>query len=155
MRKDEIQELAEYYDSNDLSAEIEQAEPENDTDNDPMITTSLRLPKSVLDRVRVEARAAGVKPTALIRRWVEEAVNSSVQQDNSTSKLTALLLEHLELRPAYDLAQPVEPVEVRPGSMLLVDSSEWLGLMEARIQRAVHDELAPVRRLLSDRKHSA
>ena len=41
--------------------------------DDPMITTSLRLPQSVLDRVRLLAARNGVKPTALIRRWTEQA----------------------------------------------------------------------------------
>lgn len=47
---------------------------ETDVDPDPMITTSLRLPKSVLDQVRERAAAAGLKPTALIRAWIETAV---------------------------------------------------------------------------------
>jgi hypothetical protein len=55
------------------------AEPPNTPDsdqedaNDPMITTSLRLSQSVLDRVRLLAARDGVKPTALIRRWTEQA----------------------------------------------------------------------------------
>ncbi|MFC0434097.1 CopG family transcriptional regulator [Kutzneria buriramensis] len=47
--------------------------PDQEDANDPMITTSLRLPQSVLDRVRVLATRDGVKPTALIRRWTEQA----------------------------------------------------------------------------------
>ncbi len=39
---------------------------------DPMITTSLRLPKSLLDWVREQAAAEHTKPTALIRRWIEQ-----------------------------------------------------------------------------------
>lgn len=51
------------------------ATPDTDPEDahDPMITTSLRLPKSVLDRVRLLAARDGVKPTALIRRWTEQA----------------------------------------------------------------------------------
>jgi hypothetical protein len=37
-----------------------------------MITTSLRLPKSLLDWVRDQAAADGSRPTALIRRWIEQ-----------------------------------------------------------------------------------
>ena len=48
-------------------------DPDQEDANDPMITTSLRLPQSVLDRVRVLAARHGMKPTALIRRWTEQA----------------------------------------------------------------------------------
>jgi hypothetical protein len=57
-----------------MPAEIPDAPASDQEDaNDPMITTSLRLPQSVLDRVRVLAARDGVKPTALIRRWTEQA----------------------------------------------------------------------------------
>jgi hypothetical protein len=48
-------------------------DPDQEDAHDPMITTSLRLPQSTLDRVRVLAARNGVKPTALIRRWIEQA----------------------------------------------------------------------------------
>jgi hypothetical protein len=37
-----------------------------------MISLSLRLPKSVLDWVRTQACTEHIKPTQLIRRWIEE-----------------------------------------------------------------------------------
>jgi hypothetical protein len=48
-------------------------DPDQEDANDPMITTSLRLPQSVLDHVRLLAAQHGMKPTALIRRWIERA----------------------------------------------------------------------------------
>lgn len=72
MTDNRITELAKYADTHDLSAELEQAHREDTTDPDPMITTSLRLPKSLLDWVRDQAAVDGSRPTALIRRWIEQ-----------------------------------------------------------------------------------
>jgi hypothetical protein len=46
-----LQRLAEYYDTHDTSEELERAEP---VDPDPMVSLSLRLPKSLLDWVRLD-----------------------------------------------------------------------------------------------------
>ncbi|MGH3916524.1 MAG: hypothetical protein ACRDTC_24400, partial [Pseudonocardiaceae bacterium] len=49
--------LAEHYDSHDTSNELEQAElVDEPSDPDPMVSLSLRLPKSLLDWVRAQAR---------------------------------------------------------------------------------------------------
>jgi hypothetical protein len=68
-----LQRLAEYYDTHDTSDELKRAELiEEPADPDPMISLSLRLPKSLLDWVRTQARTEHTKPTQLIRRWIEE-----------------------------------------------------------------------------------
>jgi CopG antitoxin of type II toxin-antitoxin system len=68
-----LQRLAEYYDTHDTSDELKRAElVEGPVDPDPMISLSLRLPKSLLDWVRTQARTEHIKPTQLIRRWIEE-----------------------------------------------------------------------------------
>src|SRR5215813_785470 len=68
-----LRRLAEYYDTHDTSDELERAElVDEPVDADPMVSLSLRLPKSVLDWVRTQARAEHTKPTQLIRRWIEE-----------------------------------------------------------------------------------
>ncbi|MFB9251515.1 CopG family antitoxin [Sphaerisporangium melleum] len=75
MPQDKIDELAAYYDEHDTTAELEKAVPREAVPVDEvMIVTSLRLPKPVMDQVRERARARGVKPTALIREWVEAAL---------------------------------------------------------------------------------
>jgi hypothetical protein len=67
-----VEALREHYDTTDQSLMVERAVLETDVVADPMVTTSLRLPKSLLDWVRVQAEQQDLKPTALIRRWVEE-----------------------------------------------------------------------------------
>lgn len=73
MDREKMLELREYYDTHDTSEEMEHGtlvtEP---PDPDPYVSTSLRLPKSLLDWVRAQAEAEHVRPTALIRAWIEE-----------------------------------------------------------------------------------
>lgn len=65
-------EIAAHAQAHDLSEEMEQGVWETDTETDPMITTSLRLPKSLLDWVRAQAAAQHVRPSGLIRQWIEQ-----------------------------------------------------------------------------------
>lgn len=68
----ELDELATYAQSHDFSTEMEQGVWETDTEADLMVTTSLRLPKSLLDWVREQAAAQHVRPSGLIRQWIEQ-----------------------------------------------------------------------------------
>jgi hypothetical protein len=65
---------------------------ETEVDPDPMVTTSLRLPKSLLDWIRSQAAAEHVKPTALIRQWIEERRASG---DQSVAARLARLENHV------------------------------------------------------------
>lgn len=65
-------EMAAYAQAHDFSKEMEQGVWETDAETDPMVTTSLRLPKSLLDWVREQAAAQHVRPTGLIRQWIEQ-----------------------------------------------------------------------------------
>lgn len=70
-----LNEIAEYAEQHDFSAEIEEQgtwHPGGEPDADPMVSSSLRLPKSLLDWARAEADKNHVRPTALIRTWIEE-----------------------------------------------------------------------------------
>ena len=94
MDEQKLVQLRDHYDTTDLSAEIERAHWETDVEPDPMVTTSLRLPKSVLDWVRQQAEAEHVKPTALIRRWIEQ------QRDDRAADVSGRLerlVERLEV----------------------------------------------------------
>ncbi|MGH9071144.1 MAG: hypothetical protein ACRDX8_08285 [Acidimicrobiales bacterium] len=67
-----LDEIAAHAASHDFAAEIDQGVWEDDTEPDPMVTTSLRLPKSLLDWVRERATDQHVRPSVLIRQWVEQ-----------------------------------------------------------------------------------
>ncbi len=86
--------LRDHFDNTDLSKTIESAEWETEIESDPMIVTSVRLPKSLLDWVREQAAAEQIKPTALIRRWVEARRRASTDQqagggDEAVAQLAA------------------------------------------------------------------
>ncbi len=55
-----------------------------------MITTSLRLPKSLLDWVREQAAAEHTKPTALIRRWIEQRRDDDSLTAGATARIERL-----------------------------------------------------------------
>ncbi|MDA3630162.1 hypothetical protein [Saccharopolyspora oryzae] len=73
-----LNELAQHYDNTDVSAEMDAGHWETEpAPSDPMITTSLRLPKSLLDRVRVRAAQEDMKATAWIRVLIETTLSGS------------------------------------------------------------------------------
>jgi predicted DNA-binding protein len=65
---EELAELAEYYDDNDTSVEMEAGEW---VDPRPMVTTSLRLPDTMVTALKEEARRRGIRYTALVREVLE------------------------------------------------------------------------------------
>lgn len=73
--------LAEHYDTTDTSEELAGAERDDAAPAEPMVTTSLRLPRSTMERLRHEARRQGVRPTQLIREWVETALAETTEHD--------------------------------------------------------------------------
>jgi len=76
--------LRDHFDNSDLSGAIDSATWETDVDPDPMIVTSIRLPKSLLDWVREQAAEEQLKPTALIRRWIEDRRRNSARSQAGT-----------------------------------------------------------------------
>ncbi|UNX54859.1 hypothetical protein MF406_00720 [Georgenia sp. TF02-10] len=67
-----LDEIAAHAQEHDFSEEMERGVWEDETETDPMVTTSLRLPKSLLDWVRERAATEHVRPSALIRQWIEQ-----------------------------------------------------------------------------------
>ena len=69
--------LAAFYGSRDTTAEMESGRWESSaSEADPLVTTPLRLPKSVLDRVRRRAAAENEKPM----EWIRAAVESKLTE---------------------------------------------------------------------------
>lgn len=87
------EEIAEYYETEDISDDIANAELER---HDPlsvehvMIVSSIRLPKPTMDKVRAVAAELGVKPTALMRTWIEEKLDTGEATTPSPSVLAVL-----------------------------------------------------------------
>lgn len=77
MNKKKLKELREYYDNTDTSAEIADADLDNEIVQSPMVGITVRLPAEVLQKVRERAAQENIKTTALIRRWIERHVEST------------------------------------------------------------------------------
>jgi hypothetical protein len=95
MNKDELTELREYYDKTDVADAFADAEPDTRTTNEVMVSTSIRLPQSLVDKVRAQAVALGIPATALMRQWVID--KATTQQANavvSVAELQQFIAEH-------------------------------------------------------------
>lgn len=76
MDQERLDALRDYYETMDLTSELEKAELDTDAAQSPMVGITVRFPAEVLQQVRAVATAVGVKPTALIRIWVEQRLDS-------------------------------------------------------------------------------
>jgi Arc/MetJ-type ribon-helix-helix transcriptional regulator len=67
-----LDEIAQYAQTHDFAAEMQDGVWEDEVAADPMVTTSVRLPKSLLDWVREQAEREHMRPSVLIRQWLEQ-----------------------------------------------------------------------------------
>ncbi len=124
--------LRDYFDGSDLSDAIESAVWETEVDNDPMIVTSVRLPKSLLDWVREQAVVEQIKPTALIRRWIEARRRASTgQQSGAGDDAVAQLAQRVSRLEAVALSVVAVERETDGGSM-----TELLEALQASVNAA-------------------
>lgn len=85
----DLRDLADFYAARDVSDDIAAGDVVTPA---PMVTTSLRLPSDVVDRLRAEAAARGVRYTRLIR----DVLVTHVMHDESSSQALASRLDGLE-----------------------------------------------------------
>jgi hypothetical protein len=127
MDEQKLAQLRDHYDTTDLSAEIERAHWETEVESDPMVTTSLRLPKSVLDWVRQQAEAEHVKPTALIRRWIEQ---QREERAEDVSGRLERLVERLEVAVVAEAEAPKaakQPSRRAAVTASVTSKGRWVG----------------------------
>jgi hypothetical protein len=89
--RERLEQIAERYETGDASAELERADYDDSTTAEPMVTTSLRLPKAVMDAVRAAADARGIRPTALMREWVEQHLLDQATAGEQVIPISAVL----------------------------------------------------------------
>lgn len=76
--------LRDYYDETDQSAAL--AEATNDsTVGEVLVSTSIRLPKSLMDAVRDRAAALGVPATTLMRQWITAQLDGPAEDEQVVS----------------------------------------------------------------------
>jgi hypothetical protein len=94
-----IEDLRDYYDTHDTAKELQTALDgdegvwETSVEEDPLVGTSLRLPKSILDRIRAESRSRQMPATALMRLWIMQGLT-----ERSTSAVDQVRHELDDLR---------------------------------------------------------
>ena len=90
MNHQELVKIREYYDTTSTAEDMKDGIWDPEVDPDPMVTTSLRLPKSLLDWVREQAGVEYTKPTALIRRWIEQRRDDDSLAAGATARIERL-----------------------------------------------------------------
>ena len=95
MNQDKLNELRDYYDTTDVANEFADAEMETRTTDEVMVSTSIRLPQSLVDKVRTQAAALGIPATTLMRQWVIEKVTTPpANAVVSVAELERFIAEH-------------------------------------------------------------
>ncbi|WP_052915665.1 CopG family antitoxin [Mycobacterium haemophilum] len=95
MNKDELNELRDYYDKTDVASEFTDAELDTRTTDEVMVSTSIRLPQSLVDKVREQAAVLGIPATTLMRQWViEKATTPPTSGVVSVAELQQFIAEH-------------------------------------------------------------
>jgi predicted DNA binding CopG/RHH family protein len=95
MKKDELDELRDDYDNTDVADEFADAQLDTRMADEVMVSTSIRLPRSLVDKVRAQADAAGIPATTLMRQWVIEKVTTTPRSAVvSVAELERFISEH-------------------------------------------------------------
>lgn len=93
-------ELREHWDTTDMTDALKHA-TYNNTTVDPdevMVSTSIRLPNSLMRRVRERAADAGVAATTLMRQWIIDHLDASQDAVVTVADIERLIAERS--RPA-------------------------------------------------------
>jgi predicted DNA binding CopG/RHH family protein len=77
MNGDKLEELRNYYDQTSLPESVERAQRDDRVTDEVMVSTSIRLPRSLMQQVRERAAAAGIPATTLMRQWVIDRLTAS------------------------------------------------------------------------------
>jgi predicted DNA binding CopG/RHH family protein len=77
MNGDKFEELRSYYEETSLPESVERAQRDDRVTDEVMVSTSIRLPRSLMQQVRERAAAAGVPATTLMRQWVIDRLTAS------------------------------------------------------------------------------
>lgn len=72
MDQDKIDQLRDYYDTTDVAKHFTDAILQTDKATEVLVSTSIRLPQSLMNQVRAQAVELGIPATTLIRQWITE-----------------------------------------------------------------------------------
>jgi len=72
MDQDKIDQLRDYYDATDVAEHFKDATLQTERADEVLVSTSIRLPQSLMNHVRTQAAELGIPATTLIRQWITE-----------------------------------------------------------------------------------
>lgn len=100
MDQHKIDELRTHYDTTDVADHFTDAQLDTRTTDEILVSTSIRLPQSLVNQVREQAAALGVPATTLMRQWVTEKASTP----QSPAVVTVADLQRFIAEQAHPLA---------------------------------------------------
>src|ERR1700758_5066404 len=95
MNEDKLNKIRDHYDNADVANEFADAELDTRATDEVMVSTSIRLPQSLVDKVRAQAAALGIPAPTLMRQWViEKAPPPQASAVVSVAELQQFIAEH-------------------------------------------------------------
>lgn len=95
-----LDKLRERYENTDMSPALDTATMDEQVTDDILVSTSIRLPKPLLDRVRDRAAEAGIPATTLMRQWIVDRIDDQ----QSEAVVSVADLEQFIARRAHPAA---------------------------------------------------
>lgn len=95
MDQNKIDRLRDYYDTTDVAEHFADATVQTDTATEVLVSSSIRLPQSLMNQVRAQAAELGIPATTLMRQWIiERATTPTTHAAVSVADLHRFIAEH-------------------------------------------------------------
>jgi len=95
MDQHKIDQLRDYYDTTDVAEHFTDATLQTDKATEVLVSSSIRLPQSLMNQVRAQAAELGVPATTLMRQWItERAATPATPATVSVADLQRFIAEH-------------------------------------------------------------
>jgi len=95
-----IGELRNHYDTTDVAEHFTDAQVDTRITDDVLVSTSIRLPQSLVNQVREQAAVLGIPATTLMRQWVTEKASTP----QSPAVVTVADLQRFIVEQSHPLA---------------------------------------------------
>ena len=76
MDQDETYQLRDHYDTTDVAGHFADTTLHTDKATEVLVSSSIRLPQSLMNQVRTQAAELGIPATTLIRQWITERASA-------------------------------------------------------------------------------
>ena len=95
MDQDKLDRLRDYYDTTDVAEHFTDTTLESDKATEVLVSSSIRLPQSLMNQVRAQAAELGIPATTLMRQWItERATTPTTRAAVSVADPQRFIAEH-------------------------------------------------------------